>query len=456
MELLSSKELSEKLLKVEELCELLLGYEDVPATGWMKAVNESIQSIPGVSAYDFSDTHRSDIPILHQLLHLLRECLLNQSWTEALKVLQSVVKVPQGTSYAIWKVGTELQGMENEGNRDLIQQLSNQMRLISDLNSQEVVLDFMSYLLSVGENEEAVRVLQEVKKRQGRKKEKEEVDYYMEKLHVAYLGLLWYLEWKRCLCLQSDFTLNDADGTLGESLLQMSQQQSVSTQMVSYRDKAIACFNKLRGEPGVWDMFVTKYAELQLYSDKVAEAVDILKEYRDSNPDNLNAHKYLYMFCREHCPEKEDLKQQLKTIAEMSPSDGLVLQLCEELQDEPSVAVAYLFKLLDYSCWQQNSQAWGMLAEFLTKIYKHRSGKSRKEREVVKECWDTRESWWPAYQFSSYRANSDPDSKGQLLSKTIVASLLCGKDCEFVKIVSTRLDPAEMEKLPQNSTGTEL
>ena len=47
--------------------------------------------------------------------------------------------------------------------------------------------------------------LQEMRKRQGmRKATSEEREQYMEKLYKANLGLLWYLEWKKCLTLYDE------------------------------------------------------------------------------------------------------------------------------------------------------------------------------------------------------------------------------------------------------------
>jgi hypothetical protein len=36
------------------------------------------------------------------------------------------------------------------------------------------------------------------------------------------------------------------------------------------------------------------------------DAFAVLKNYCEKNPGNLNAHKYLYNFCKEHFPEHED------------------------------------------------------------------------------------------------------------------------------------------------------
>lgn len=43
-------------------------------------------------------------PILTELFGLLKVCLLNMRWQDALGVLQKLVQIPSGTQTTVWKV----------------------------------------------------------------------------------------------------------------------------------------------------------------------------------------------------------------------------------------------------------------------------------------------------------------------------------------------------------------
>ncbi|XP_053407896.1 TATA box-binding protein-associated factor RNA polymerase I subunit A-like [Mercenaria mercenaria] len=439
--------------RITELCQLLRG-DDAPVTEWYKNLTEAIQDIDPLTAFEFADMKEKqsvNMPVLPQLFHLLRQCLLNHRWSEALQVLQNVVHVPIGSSQTVWKVGTELLSMEAEDNRDLIQQLFSQMKVLSDLDAKEVVMEFVVYLLKIGDDAEATTVMQEVRKRHGLKKVTSgDREKYMEKLHKAYLGLLWYLEWKKYKKQCDELSMQRSGFRQSDSLsqhLMQSQKQSLTMQIKNFSDRAISCFKELEGYPGVWDIFVTKHAELLVCDGKQMDAFSLLKSYCDNNGDSLNAHKYLYDFCQKHFPEHDDKIWSLKIVAQLSPSDGLVLDLCSQLIADGDIcsAVPLLFNLLDYSCWQAIEQPWRMMSKCLKKIYKQRS---ESEMLVIQDCWTVRESWWSAYHFTRYTAENCRSEKSLMLHKAVVASLLCGKDNEFVVEAMKYLTEEEKKVLP--------
>ena len=45
--------------------------------------------------------------------------------------------------------------------------------------------------------------------------------------------------------------------------------------------------------------------QLLVYSEKLDEALQVLTEYQDTNPDNPCAMRYLYNFYQEHYPDSE-------------------------------------------------------------------------------------------------------------------------------------------------------
>ncbi|XP_060571125.1 TATA box-binding protein-associated factor RNA polymerase I subunit A-like isoform X2 [Ruditapes philippinarum] len=364
--------------RMEELCQLLLK-EDAPVTEWFKLLNETLQDTDPLITQEFSeeqDRQSVRMPLLPQLLYLIRGYLLNHRWSEALQILENIVQIPLGSSNTVWKVGTELMSMEGDENRDLIQHLFRKIRGVSEMNEKEVLMEYVAYLLHIGDDEEACTVMQEVRKRHGLKKiTSEEREKYTDHMHKAYLGLLWYLEWKKYLKLHEE-TEAKCDGSKQSDNLSQhmmnSQKQSMAIQMENFCEKAKQCFNELKEYPGIWDIFITKHAELLTWQNKEMDAFAVLKNYCEKNPGNLNAHKYLYIYCKEHFPEHEDKISSLQTIAKLSPSYSLLLDLCTHLIEDGDIisAVPLLFSLLDYSCWQSIEKPWRIMSECLKKIHK--------------------------------------------------------------------------------------
>ena len=63
--------------------------------------------------------------------------------------------------------------------------------------------------------------------------------------------------------------------------------------MKFHGNKALLCFDQLVENSGVWDIFISKQVELLQYYDKQDEARNILQRYKEKNPENPNAHRYV-------------------------------------------------------------------------------------------------------------------------------------------------------------------
>ncbi|GIX71782.1 uncharacterized protein CEXT_610951 [Caerostris extrusa] len=104
--------------------------------------------------------------------------------------------------------------------------------------------------------------------------------------------------------------------------------------------------------------------------DKAEEIEDVLHDYVESNPNNLNAHIYLCNYLNNYCPESEVLIKHLKVIAEYCPSDERVLLLIEKLWNhgkEVHNCLQLSFMFLDYPSNEKNVKAWKLLSDILLK-----------------------------------------------------------------------------------------
>ncbi|CAC5396746.1 TAF1A [Mytilus coruscus] len=202
----------------------------------------------------------------------------------------------------------------------LVQQLVKELKTVRHLSCQEVLLEYLMFLLHHGKIDDAKQISQEKIKQT--RYEQSARDHHTEVLYKSYLDL-------------------DENSDL------VSNYEEI---MAVYAQKAMIGFQQVSGEVGVWDIFVSKHVE-----------------YRDKNTENLNAHKYVYYFCVRNGFFEHDKIQLLMNIAEKCPSDSLVLLLCNKLVEDDKIpeALKFLFDLLDYSCWQQELKPWKLLVDLI-------------------------------------------------------------------------------------------
>ncbi|WAR18303.1 TAF1A-like protein [Mya arenaria] len=276
-----------------------------------------------------------------------------------------------GSSSTIWKVGSELLAMHGSENRDLLQQLYNKMKVLADINSQQVAIEFAIYLLYIGEKDEAINIFQEHISIVGKSQNVEGLD---EKLRKAYLGLVWYVEWR------------------------------------SYQQKIQQC----------------EQDKVLVSMEGVEAGEALLQGYLEARPDNLHPHKYMYQFLLTYNSHQEKLLNILKKIATLSPSDALVIELCKRLP--PESQIGHLFQLLDYAVWQNDLSPWQQLINCLEHLLYRKEGVAEGQRAVA-DCWSERKSWWPAYHFSRHMASQGGTHDLTLLKlKATAASCLIGQD----------------------------
>ena len=103
----------------------------------------------------------------------------------------------------------------------------------------------------------------------------------------AYSGLFAYLSWKKCK-FQFDKQNSDAEDLF---MTENVTDANMRRQLDFYGKNALVLFGDLVEHCGVWDIFITRQAELLKYYDRADEAKRILLRYKEKNPENPNAHR---------------------------------------------------------------------------------------------------------------------------------------------------------------------
>ncbi|XP_052272736.1 TATA box-binding protein-associated factor RNA polymerase I subunit A-like isoform X2 [Dreissena polymorpha] len=406
-----------------ECCELLMRIQG-PTTEWFLDMEKELTEIDHLVPEESKLEQWTPKPIaraLQQLFGHLRQTLLSHRWEEAVKILHKIAQTPLGTSNTVWKVGSELLAMDGHQDRDLLQRLYGTAKQLSGMNQEFVALEFAVYLLSIGEKAEAVTVLQKDISYRGKKFEMGKGDRQIRK---AYLGLVLHSEWRRCRQLLEKHKRGELTDEVSQDVA--SQLRTYEMQCERYAEKALKCFEGIDLLPGTWNIFLWKYVELLVENDSLDVAENHLQTYCQSHPDCLSSQKCLYNFLRDHREDSDKLVTCLKKIAELSPTDQLVVELCSFLK--PEEKVSYLFNMLDYEVCKLEASPWKQLADCINELLKS-DGTSR---AALAECWSPRKQWWPPYHFTAYMAAQGKEVPGLTLAKALCASSLIDPECTFV------------------------
>ncbi|PIK39130.1 putative TATA box-binding protein-associated factor RNA polymerase I subunit A-like [Apostichopus japonicus] len=208
--------------------------------------------------------------------------------------------------------------------------------------------------------------------------------------------------------------------------------------------QAICQFVRVTNEPGVWDIFITKLAELYQYLNQPEKAEATYRRYWQLNPQNPNAPKFLYNFLKSSGESHTKLIEVLQDIVTKQPSDSLVVDYIQLLlgsvpqspESSHSVCLHHLFRLLDYPSSGQELPPWELFVNLLKSVL---NSKEESELVSVRECWTERESWWPAQYFSRRNLKTTKSPQLQTL-RAISAIYLQGKGKSFESSTSVRID----------------
>ncbi|KAL5008787.1 hypothetical protein ScPMuIL_014368 [Solemya velum] len=413
-----------------------------PMIQWFDALKESLTN---VSEDPLAvKTANSKVMLVPCLFELLRECFLTHRWQESLKILLHLADIPQGTSMTVWKAGLQLLYADPDKNENIISNLAGQMRLLSELNAKEVVLEYVFFLLLRGHIDDTKYLFQSIPKHRGQKKRSTDRTHYIDTLFQGYQGLVWYVEWRR-----ARDTMEHMEKIMKDTDFNLSQWTSMNHDQVinSHAIKASNFFSSTFDQMGVWDIFITKHIELLEFLDRLDEARHTLEQYRDRNSENPNAHKYLYEFSMKHGMETEEKIKQLKAIAGCVPSDSLVLELVQMLwKVRDATAICYLFGVLDYGCWRTKLQPWEMMATLLQQIC---SESDVKVKTSLKNCWQVRASWWPSYHFQDHM-DLEKESSSVKFYKAVSALFLLGCDNTYSNTMRKGFDTEENEQFAES------
>uniref|UniRef100_A0A8B8DZJ9 TATA box-binding protein-associated factor RNA polymerase I subunit A-like n=1 Tax=Crassostrea virginica TaxID=6565 RepID=A0A8B8DZJ9_CRAVI len=296
------------------------------------------------------------------------------------------------------------------------------------INSKEVLLEYLLFVLHQGGVTEAKYIFTDVPKQKGGSvsDQTKQVDI----LCKAYQGLVFYVEWMMAKNRHQKLT------ALGDHL-DDDTSENFDQLMRSCADKALKCFDVLKDSPGVWDIFITKQVQILEHHEKLDEAGAILQTYKTQNEDNPNAHKYLYDYAVQHQWPLSARINLLKDLSEHVPSDPLVLELCELLiqENNRSEAIPFLFDLLDDGRWQFEIKPWKLMSKLMTSV-------GKKNKNVVQECLTYRLSWWPQYHFASVH-----NCSSQLcLHKAICCLIMDPTNKSFIEIAKATLASEEKEE----------
>ncbi|XP_022095693.1 TATA box-binding protein-associated factor RNA polymerase I subunit A-like isoform X2 [Acanthaster planci] len=369
------------------------------------------------------------------LLASLRDCLLTHRWQEASQAIEIVCLYPtHHYEDHVWKCGMEILYNHPDSDLELIEKFARKMEGIYRHRKRKR-LEKVFHLLSRGQFQDAEVQLQSAKitnQIRLKKSDVERQEYWMMMIK-AYSGLLKYVNWYRNYLLPRQEAgtnqlraekpgFSDADGVNGSQFT------------VPVPDK-----------PGVWDIFITKQAEILETNGKVDDARELLQKYITSGPDNPNAYKYLYRHLKRNNGDQQEVIGVLGEYVKRIPSDLLALDLVSLLQQglkrqnpEYSNKIGWitnsLFEMLDYPCWYDRLAPWKALARHLTRILKKRD---RVAMDAAVMCWSQRD-WWLYHHFDPKVVKRlVKKSKEVALQKALVASAMqtAGKNLPFVKRV---------------------
>jgi len=351
--------------------------------------------------------------IVQKFIHLLRECMVTHQWPEVLKLVQALIdENDQKANKAIYHAGMAgLLQVEEDGS-SLVDQFVRQIYHLQKVIPIEVLFDYLLYLMHNGNLEKAKDLMQELKSNKLNNNLKKQLNTerrcHTHSLFYAYQGMILYFEWKQLI--EKDDYDEGAASLSQSSFLEISQMmsQGMSSQVArATADNAVELMKDVMNLAGIWDVFISPVIEIYRYYD--LDGKEMLETYRDNNPLNPNAHRYLYEFQTLNGLPMEDQISSLQDLIRLDPSSPLALTLGQKLAETDPLRVAVIFDYLDFDHCCQDVEAWSHLADLLKQ--------SLEENNVlvvheIKKCWDLRKDWWPYTRF-------DADTDNLVLKKYI-------------------------------------
>uniref|UniRef100_A0A8B9P2J9 TATA-box binding protein associated factor, RNA polymerase I subunit A n=1 Tax=Apteryx owenii TaxID=8824 RepID=A0A8B9P2J9_APTOW len=366
-------------------------------------------------------------------LTYIQDAMLQKQWKRAAEFLTFYIESLEkdfsteymGPSEMIWRIGTEILCHHSYSSMKDFNSFIEQMKTLGVKRYLKVCLEHAFHLLCNGQTDEAYQNLSLAESwRFGEQTTAQDKEL---KLIQAYRGLLDYYSWSK----QKNVLLEyDKEGF---------EDLSVEQEMHSSFRKAAVNLKEIIQIPGVWDVFVKCYVDLLEFYGDHDEARQVLSEYAYNSkfPANPNAHVYFYQFLKRHGEPKKSLISVLKILHDIVPSHELMIDFNTMLQKSKKrkkrrLGLEVIFAALDYAGWKENVKAWSCLARQVKQIII-----SEKHLDWIKQEWNSRKGWWPAFHFSRYLAKRNwQENESLAYEKALVAGILLGKDCKYFKYVS--------------------
>ncbi|XP_071833759.1 TATA box-binding protein-associated factor RNA polymerase I subunit A-like isoform X2 [Apostichopus japonicus] len=430
--------------------------EDKTKPSQEKLKKQYTKVLPGLrDAIDVSTSIKDDMKIsqLRVQGHLL-ESVMKGDWQEVWKCLQvyyhakacQFICEQKPKWCEIWQVGAECLSRlpdKTEFERSVFyREICKHDRFRRNHVSAEYIL----YLIANGNLDEAQDL---------RRTPLPTFKYLADKFHIeletewelrrfALSGMLLYLQWLKETDDQTAMENEKDEEDEHPDRDKPSRKADLAMQ-------AICQFVRVTNEPGVWDIFITKLAELYQYLNQPEKAEATYRRYWQLNPQNPNAPKFLYNFLKSSGESHTKLIEVLQDIVTKQPSDSLVVDYIQLLlgsvpqspESSHSVCLRHLFRLLDYPSSGQELPPWELFVNLLKSVL---NSKEESELVSVRECWTERESWWPAQYFSRRNLKTTKSPQLQTL-RAISAIYLQGKDCKFAQKVETWLSKGQNHHL---------
>ncbi|NXJ60322.1 TAF1A polymerase, partial [Rostratula benghalensis] len=377
-------------------------------------------------------------------LNYIQDAMLQKQWKRAAELLtfyiESLEKVFPVEYMCpleiIWRIGTEILCHHSQSSMKDINSFIEHMKTLGVKTYLKVCLEHAFHLLCNGLIDEAYQSLSLAES--WRFGEQTVIQDKEMKLIQAYRGLLDYYRWSK----QKNILLEH----VGQDGL---EDLSVEQEMHSCFRKAAMNLKEIIKIPGVWDLFVKCYVDLLEFYGDHSEARQVLNDYayNSKSPANPNAHVYLYQFLKRQGESKKSLLSVLKILHDIVPSHELMIDFNIMLQKSKKrknrqLGLAVIFEVLDYAGWKENVKAWSCLARQVKQIVI-----SKRHLDWIKQEWNPRKDWWPAFHFSRYLAKRNwQENESLSYEKALVAGILLGKDCEYFKCVSHQGCKAQVKR----------
>ncbi|XP_013029434.3 TATA box-binding protein-associated factor RNA polymerase I subunit A isoform X2 [Anser cygnoides] len=376
-------------------------------------------------------------------LSYVQDAILQKQWKRAAEFLTFYIESLEkdysieymGPSEIIWRIGTEILCNHSHSSIGEFNSFIEQMKTLGVKRYLKVCLEHAFHLLCNGLIDEAYQNLSLAESwRFGEQTTAQDKEM---KLVQAYRGLLDYYSWSK----QKNILLEYEQDGLEDS--------SVEREMHSCFRKAAMGLKEIIKIPGVWDLFVKSYVDLLEFYGDHQEAREVLSEYAYNSkfPANPNAHVYFYQFLKRHGASKKSLVSALKILHDIVPSHELMIDFNIMLQKSKKrkkrrLGLEVIFAALDYAGSKENVKAWSCLARQVKQIVI-----SEKHLDWIKEEWNSRKDWWPAFHFSRYLAKRNwQENESLTYEKALVAGVLLGKDCKYFKYVSHQGCKAQVKR----------